>query len=401
MKQPISIAYKDRSSTKDSSGLRRLMRRLPIIIGLIFLASAWAVWGAKPGADANQLRQQLSSIQSKKADLKERLRNVKQKQKAVTAQLNAAEERLAGARAKLQHVSQQLTQSQVQLHLAKTELNKSETRLNKHETALGERLEVIHQRGEVGLLQILLESSSYSDLVNQMYLYDQVMAQDADLLNEYEQARAENVSATQTAAETTQQVAQLKDKAATSHAVAAQERENTAAIKRSILKQRALYERALAELEQNSRDIQAMLRRLQATPAGQKRFAEHFNGNFLRPVGGRITSGFGYRMHPILKARKFHTGVDIGAASGTPIHAAASGTVVHAARWGGYGNCIIIDHGGGVATLYGHCSSLAVSFGQQITQGQVIGYVGSTGLSTGPHLHFEVRRNGTPVNPGL
>jgi murein DD-endopeptidase MepM/ murein hydrolase activator NlpD len=144
-----------------------------------------------------------------------------------------------------------------------------------------------------------------------------------------------------------------------------------------------------------------MLRRMQATPAGQKRLSQHFNGNFLRPVGGRITSGFGYRVHPILKVRKFHTGVDIGAASGTPIKAAADGIIIHAARWGGYGNCIIIDHGQGTATLYAHCSRLAASRGQAVNQGQVIGYVGSTGLSTGPHLHFEVRRNGTPVNPGL
>ena len=93
--------------------------------------------------------------------------------------------------------------------------------------------------------------------------------------------------------------------------------------------------------------------------------------------------------------------MDIGAPSGTPIKAAEAGVVIHAAPWGGYGNCIIIDHGGGVSTLYAHCSSLAVGNGRQVTQGQVVGYVGSTGLSTGPHLHFEVRRNGTPVNPGL
>ncbi len=98
--------------------------------------------------------------------------------------------------------------------------------------------------------------------------------------------------------------------------------------------------------------------------------------------------------------RKLHTGIDIAARSGTPIRCAGDGTVVHAARWGGYGNCIIVDHGGELATLYGHCSRLAVTKGQAVTQGQVIGYVGSTGLSTGPHLHFEVRKDGRPVDPG-
>jgi len=401
MKQKFSLPTKAESPVCSASGLLRITRRLLPLVLLLFIASAWAVRGAKPAPDANQLTNQLNSLQSKKADVKQHLREVKQKQRVVTAQLSIADQRLANARAHLQDVSQQLTQSRAQLRIAKNELNESETRLDQHEDALGKRLEIIHQRGETSLLQIVLESSSYSDLVNQMYLYDQVMAQDADLLDEYEQARAENAAAAQAAAKTEQQVSQLKDQATTSHAVAAKERENTAAIKRKILQQRAYYERALAELEQDSRDIQAMLRRLQATPAGQKRFAQHFNGSFLRPVGGRITSGFGYRVHPILKVRKFHTGVDIGAPSGTPIKAAADGTVIHAARWGGYGNCIIIDHGGGVSTLYAHCSSLAVGTGRQVKQGQVVGYVGSTGLSTGPHLHFEVRRNGTPVNPGL
>ena len=94
-----------------------------------------------------------------------------------------------------------------------------------------------------------------------------------------------------------------------------------------------------------------------------------------------------------------HTGVDIRCSSGTPVHAAAGGEVAFAGRLGGYGNCVILNHGGGLATVYGHCSSLIVSEGQTIRQGQVIAYSGSTGFSTGPHLHFEVRRNGTPVSP--
>ncbi len=124
-----------------------------------------------------------------------------------------------------------------------------------------------------------------------------------------------------------------------------------------------------------------------------------WKGKFIRPVDGRITSNFGYRMHPILGKRKMHTGLDMGSPSGTPIKAAAGGVVIYAARYGGYGNCVMIDHGDGVVSLYGHCSSLAVSNGQKVNQGETIAYVGSTGLSTGPHLHFEVRKNGVPTNP--
>ena len=104
-------------------------------------------------------------------------------------------------------------------------------------------------------------------------------------------------------------------------------------------------------------------------------------------------------MHPISGARRLHAGMDIAAGSGTPIAAAGNGTVIYAGWRGGFGNCIMIDHGGGIVTLYAHQSSLATSVGQSVSTGQTIGYVGSTGYSTGPHLHWEVRVNGSPVDP--
>jgi murein DD-endopeptidase MepM/ murein hydrolase activator NlpD len=123
------------------------------------------------------------------------------------------------------------------------------------------------------------------------------------------------------------------------------------------------------------------------------------NGRFILPANGPITSGFGPRNHPISGGSRMHNGVDIGASSGTPIHAAADGTVVMAGSNGGYGNWTLIDHGGGLATGYGHQSSIGVRVGQHVSRGDVIGRVGSTGASTGPHLHWEVRVNGNSVNP--
>ena len=117
------------------------------------------------------------------------------------------------------------------------------------------------------------------------------------------------------------------------------------------------------------------------------------------PVHGRLTSGFGERFHPILGYRRFHAGLDLAASAGTPIVAAADGRVVGAGWRGGYGQQVEIAHAGGVDTLYGHMSRIAAHAGELVRKGQVIGYVGSTGLSTGPHLHFEVTKNGRPVNP--
>jgi murein DD-endopeptidase MepM/ murein hydrolase activator NlpD len=117
------------------------------------------------------------------------------------------------------------------------------------------------------------------------------------------------------------------------------------------------------------------------------------------PVNGRVTSGFGSRFHPILGYRRMHAGLDLAAAYGSPIGAAADGRVVSAGWSGGYGNLVRLAHADGVQTMYGHMSRIAAASGSYVRRGQVIGYVGSTGLSTGPHLHYEVLKNGRPVNP--
>ncbi|MET0364262.1 MAG: peptidoglycan DD-metalloendopeptidase family protein, partial [Sphingobium sp.] len=131
----------------------------------------------------------------------------------------------------------------------------------------------------------------------------------------------------------------------------------------------------------------------EASGVGQRR------GMMAAPVAGHLTSSFGMRFHPILGYSRMHAGVDFGARWGSPIYAANSGRVVFAGRHGGHGNYVKIDHGGGIGTGYGHMSRIAAYAGEMVRQGQVIGYVGSTGLSTGPHLHYEVYRGGVPINP--
>jgi len=159
---------------------------------------------------------------------------------------------------------------------------------------------------------------------------------------------------------------------------------------------KAEFQAQIVALQRQSDSLAAQLRGRQAgqalTPSG--------HGVLALPIpGAPITSGFGPRVHPIYGDVRVHTGVDFGASYGTPIHAAADGVVVSAGPLGGYGNATVIDHGNGLATLYGHQSSIAVAPGQHVSRGQVIGYVGCTGLCTGPHLHFEVRVRGTPVDP--
>ncbi|HSR44767.1 MAG TPA: peptidoglycan DD-metalloendopeptidase family protein [Acidimicrobiia bacterium] len=148
----------------------------------------------------------------------------------------------------------------------------------------------------------------------------------------------------------------------------------------------------LTALEREQEKIEAAIRAAQS--AGGEKL-----GSLRWPVAGSVSSPFGFRVHPISGVRKLHTGIDMSAGSGVKIVAAGNGVVILASWYGGYGNAVVIDHGAGLSTLYAHQSKLAVSVGQSVSDGEVIGYVGSTGYSTGPHLHFETREFGTPVDP--
>lgn len=155
----------------------------------------------------------------------------------------------------------------------------------------------------------------------------------------------------------------------------------------------------IQDFEEHKQGLEADAAALEKELAARPVTGEKPSGKLMRPVPGSVTSGFGYRIHPIFGTKKLHTGWDFHASYGDPIHAAADGVVVSAGPRGGYGNAVVIDHGGGMATLYAHQSKVAVSSGQHVSKGQVIGYVGCTGYCTGPHLHFEVRINGRPVDP--
>jgi murein DD-endopeptidase MepM/ murein hydrolase activator NlpD len=294
-----------------------------------------------------------------------------------------------------------------------------------------------YQRGQTTYLHVLLQSRTLHELLSRNYYVRHIVRSDAGLIEdikrdlaqvEADKRRLEAQQREQDALEQefesrkaeymqdrTQQRELLNDVQAKrheaeeelddleeeAHAMTARIRALSLMLRR---REEALRRAALARKRQQERERrQRMARGQKPLPRSEPEEEDYtprtFRGGFIRPVGGRITSGFGYRFHPILRRRKLHTGVDFGAPSGTPIRAAASGTVLLAGYSGGYGKCVIIYHGDGVTTLYGHCSLLNVSEGQEVRQGQVIARVGSTGMSTGPHLHFEVRRNGTPVRP--
>lgn len=341
-------------------------------------------------ADVNR---QLSDVQSK-------LAHTKRMQRSAYSQLMASEHRLEAARNNLMDAQSQLRTTRGKLVVTRTELHKVETRLGKRNNLLSERLSDTYKHGNVGYVNVLLGATDFWDLLNRGHMIREVLNSDVQLIGDIKQDKH--------TVETHKAVLEVQERKRSDlerqQAVLTQVAHNQAAERGQILKQisreRSQYENMLAELEQNSRQIATMIRAMQRTPRGHKRYTQVWHGRFMAPVSGyRITDRFGMRYHPILHTYRMHTGVDLACPTGTTIHAAASGEIIFAGWLGAYGNAIIIDHGGGMNTVYGHCSRLLVRVGAVVKQGQSIGRVGSTGWSTGPHCHFEVRRNGTPIRP--
>jgi len=278
---------------------------------------------------------------------------------------------------------------------------------------LNQRVVAIYQAERVGTLDVVLDSASWSDLLEGIDLFNQIGLQDkriatsvGDAKVEVREARERTrrtrtvvASATRVISVRTSQARALRDELLARESRLAAARSGK---KHSITSVRANREEFLAETEALSRvsaQLAGQIRSTQsaapaAAPAAAAPVADiPSSSGLVWPVSGPVTSGFGWRWG------RMHEGVDIGASAGAPIVAAAGGRVVYASWMGGYGNLVVVDHGGGLATAYAHQSSFAVTGGQSVGQGQTVGYVGCTGHCFGAHLHFEVRVNGSPVDP--
>lgn len=292
----------------------------------------------------------------------------------------------------------------------KKELDATESRIDENEDKLkvlnkdfavkrdqlAKRVRDIYINGQINYLDVLFGAKDFQDFFTRMDLLKRVIQQDYDLV--------QVVFAEKTAIETSQKELE-KDKAAKEKLVVSaadrkKEAEKKQSAKQAIIDKmetdRATQERIINENLAASKEVEQMIRNSRYQPASPTLSG---GGALNWPLGGPITSPFGWRVHPITGASRFHSGIDIGGDYGDTIHAAGAGIVSYAGWISGYGYAVIIDHGGGISTLYGHNQALLVSEGQSVSQGQAIAECGSTGNSTGPHCHFEVRVDGEPVDP--
>lgn len=373
----------------------RLIAMILLISAALVVAPNTLALGAPQEIDLRI--EELNQLQKEIDELNKQLQSKASTEKSVLAELAKLENQLALANKELSYIEVQLSVTDSQINKTRSEIQETEQKLASQKAALDARLVSMYKASRISYLDMLLSSGSLSELMARMHYLKQIAIQDIALIDEYCAAR-EALVAKRVELEAYQaKLMGLKASEERKRAeVVSRSREREQYLDRVQADKQKLAE-ALDQMEKEAEALNKIIADLQAK--GQKPQAHPLKMMWPITDGGWISSYYGNRWHPVLQYYRWHSGIDYAANRGTPIKAAEDGTVILAGVNGGYGNCVIIDHGGGVSTLYGHADKLLVKTGQDVIKGQTIALVGSTGLSTGPHLHFEVRVNGETQDP--
>lgn len=365
-----------------------------VIIGVSCLVPM-ALGQTQNNTPLEQLQQQQQQNEQQQQDLEREQNRLQNLENEAAQQLDGLQDSITITNLKIDETEFQITQAQERLKRLE---NKLTTAQNEYETVrIGavQRLQFMQRQKDAEGWAVLLKSENLNEFLERRYLLGKIYQADRDFMAEL-QEKADLIVRQQQGVEAQKNsIALLRQQLlARRDQYEAQADQQTQLITR-LKDNRSALEAAQAQLARDSESLANLIRQRIAAANG----IILGTGQMSIPTSGRITSRFGSRVHPVLGYRRFHGGVDFGAPYGTRITAADSGKVIFSGWYGGYGNSVIIDHGGGLTTLYAHASRLNVREGQAVVKGQSIAAVGSTGLSTGPHLHFEVRRNGSPVDP--
>ncbi len=380
----------------------RLRVGIRILIAVVCLVSL--IWVAHPAfsqesGSLNELKQQQQQIDQQRSAVQKERDRVQKLEKSAQGNLKGIRKTIQVTAAQLQANETKLQKATQRLKTLQIALDSADRTYRQKQSATGSRLRFLQRQQKSHGWAVLLQSQSLNDFLDRRYQLRRVYKTDRKILIDLKSG-ADRLDRQQI------QVEQQKNQIALiTQELLAQKSESEAqatyqnqVVDRLKTDRRAL-EAAEAQLAQDSQSIGSLIQKRVAQERAKNGIVVLGTGQMSYPSDGEITSGFGWRMHPILGYQRFHSGVDFGADYGSTIRAADRGIVIFAGWYGGYGNAVIIDHGNNITTLYGHTSGLYVSEGQAIERGQPIAAVGSTGLSTGPHLHFEVRQNGEPVDP--
>ena len=367
-------------------------RILNILIILGILVNAFAVMPSY----ANQ-----KSLEVQKKETKAKINKLKWLENVESGKLYKNQQKLENARTSLDQSKKEIASAEKELQSIEVQYQRAAEEYTNLNSILSAHIRKVFKTQRKAFFELFITSEDINMLVDRVYFQKLILKDD--------EIRMRN------AREKAQEMAYLKNniesrKARLEQSIASMNSQKNyiqSAIAKNenmiekLKNDRVAYEKAMRELNQQSEKLSHYINK---SSSGNKVATVAPSSGFIKPIQGRITSPFGYRIHPIFGSRTFHSGVDIGGPNNGAIKASNSGKVIYSGWYGGYGKVVIIEHGvingKPVSTLYAHMSTIKVSNGQQVTKGQVVGYEGTTGYSTGPHCHFEVRINGKPNNPG-
>ena len=368
---------------------------LPVLPDAVVLPAS-----AVTQAEINQMKEDAAALKKQRAELQKQLKAIQADKSKALDQKALLEQQINATQAEINNIAAQITQYDQLIAQKETELAATEEKERAQYELFCKRVREMEEQGEVSYWSILFSSDDFSDLLDNAMMVEEIMDYDNQVMNELIAIR-EQIEADKTALETARQ--EQKD------AKAEQE-----AAKAELKSQQAQVDALIAEISGQESQVKAAEAKLQAAAnaadaeirAAEKELASQIanvpsESGFLWPLPGRynLSSLYGSRKHPVTGKANNHTGIDVPAPSGTPIQACKSGVVTTSTYNNSYGNYVVVSHSDGTSTLYAHMSRRNASTGQTVSQGQVIGYVGTTGSSTGNHLHLEIRVNGSRRDP--
>lgn len=340
----------------------------------------------------------LKELEEKGEYLRRKIEETKEKEKVAIGKLTQIQRRLYKTQDLLRKNKTNLITTQNDLSNTETQLSELKFDYARLKVEAENRIRQIYQGQRLKILETLLKAPNLTDFLDILYYQKLLIAQDKLLLEKLSTQSREIEEHKEKLAKQKIKIAHIVSDIEGQKRQIAKEHQEQSFLVSKLRTERATYEKAERQLERESQSLIAEINRL----VGDDSFSGSFtpgSGAFSYPVRGRLTSPFGYRRHPIFKVVSFHSGVDLAAPYGTPVMASDNGRVIFNGWYGGYGKVVIVDHGMAFSTLYAHLSSATASRGKSIQKGETIGYEGQTGYSTGPHVHFEVRKNGRPQNP--